>query len=218
MGPSGLALIRTPLVVPVCGELLAVFRMAIVVSLAAFMAYSDGPPPGHTGGFGEPTCHSCHADNPVNDEAAKLFVDLPEWYESGCEYEVVVRVGRGGMQAGGFQLSARIAAGNRSGRQAGVLRARSDEVSMNVLNASGVQYAAHVSARDNVSEFRKQWSMTWTAPDSDVPVVFHVVANASNGDDSEFGDYIVTDSLVIGPADSKGPRSKEVECDRGGEG
>jgi hypothetical protein len=153
----------------------------------------------------------------MNDAATNLSIDLPERYQPGHRYNVVVGVGREGMQAAGFQLSIRIAAGERAGAQAGILEEPGDDVNLQVVDTSGVQYVSHVDARDNVSEFRKQWSMTWTAPQSDDLVVFHVVANASNGDDSEFGDYIAADSIFIGPADAKGPTCDEPECDSGGE-
>lgn len=45
-----------------------------VVGLATVLpvvvaAYGDGPEPGNTGGFGEPTCASCHVDAPTNGAA-----------------------------------------------------------------------------------------------------------------------------------------------------
>jgi len=34
--------------------------------------FPDGPPPAHTGGFGEPTCRACHFDGDLNAEGGGL--------------------------------------------------------------------------------------------------------------------------------------------------
>ena len=37
--------------------------------------YAEHPPLGHTGGFGEPTCHACHFGGEVNGGDGTLAVD-----------------------------------------------------------------------------------------------------------------------------------------------
>jgi len=37
--------------------------------------HEEGPPPGHTGGFGEPTCQECHSEFDVNASSGALGVE-----------------------------------------------------------------------------------------------------------------------------------------------
>src|SRR5687767_10781229 len=80
--------------------------------------FLDGPPPGYTGGFGEPNCTGCHFGSDVNAAGGSLQVTgLPRRPEPGREYRLMVTLRRQGMQAAGFQLTVR----DSSGRQAGTL-------------------------------------------------------------------------------------------------
>lgn len=182
----------------------AVFAaLAVPCALAAGVAsapahylvhYLDGAPLGHTGGFGEPSCHECHFDAPLNEPEGDLTVSFQK-ADSGA---VLVRVvlARPGLEAGGFQLAARFADGSRAGEQAGSLRAVDERVEVAAHEETGVAYAGHgpdgtaPTAPDTVA-----WTVAWTPPEggssgSDAPVRFHVAANAANGDLSEFGDHV----------------------------
>lgn len=153
------------------------------------IAYADGPPPAHTGGFGEPSCHDCHFDLPLNDPAGSLQVAVRDGGQA--ELEVTVVLSRPGMKAGGFQVSARFATGDRKGEQAGTLRSVDGRVEVVEDAGSGVQYGRQtrrgtgLTAPDSV-----RWRLDWRPPDREGRVVFHVAANAANHDDSEFGDHI----------------------------
>ena len=93
------------------------------------------------------------------------------------------------MERGGFQMAARFAEGEGEGGQAGHFAA--DEAEVVVELAEGVEYVrqrAADPAPDSVL-----WRVEWTAPDTAKgPVAFHAAANASNGDESAFGDYVYT--------------------------
>ena len=89
--------------------------MVSAIVLAA--TYLDDPPVAHTGGFGEPTCHRCHADNALNDGRTRVVLDRPDRYEAGRSYDLAVGVRHPQMMTGGFQLSARVASGPREGQQ-----------------------------------------------------------------------------------------------------
>lgn len=177
--------------------------MTAVVLVTPFVvsAYSDGPAPGHSGGFDEPTCHSCHFDNSPDDGSGTLaLVGLPAAYAPGSFYELEVTLERAGLERGGFQLTARFASGGQSGAQAGRFERLDDRTQ--VLTADrknhGVQYVQHTATSSySTAMNRHTWSLRWIAPAAAAgPVVFHLVANAANDDDSEFGDFIFTGEWV----------------------
>lgn len=183
----------------------ACIALGVVLALGAGenpVAYSDGPPPAHTGGFGERTCTACHADAAVNASGGDLEIDgLPASFTPGERYVLRVRLRDGAMTRAGFQLSARFADGGDAGRQAGALRA-SDDLTQ-ITTAAGVQYAAQSKQGTHLAESgAAAWVIEWHAPaDARGPVVFHAAANAANGDDSQLGDAIYTDSTVTQPPD-----------------
>ena len=164
--------------------------------------YADGPPAGHTGGFGEPTCLRCHAGPPADDAAVRLTLeDAPEACAPGRSYPLTLRLARPGMARAGFQMSARFADGPRAGEQAGAfspLDARVQVVLGRALTPAGdstdVEYAQHtVPGTRVIAPDSATWTVTWTASEEAAgPVALHLAANAANDDDSEFGDHIIT--------------------------
>ena len=154
------------------------------------VAYRTGPPAGHTGGFGEPTCTVCHWDDQgVERTPRALTVEVPERYEPGATYDVRVRLRDPALKVAGFQLSARFADGARAGSQAGVLGAPDSSVLV-VTTGEGISYASHADAGTLPSaDGRASWTVRWTAP-REGAVLFHVAANAGNDDASELGDRI----------------------------
>lgn len=158
--------------------------------------YGDGPPPGFTGAFGEGTCVTCHVDAAVEKDAPGIsLAGLPSAWEPGGTYRVTVRATHRGMGAAGFQLASRTGAGVQAGAW------RSVDARTRVTHDSGrrVVYAAHtvagsaLTARDTAA-----WVLEWTAPA--VPhdsIIVGVAVNAANGDDSNFGDHVMTRSFVV---------------------
>lgn len=166
-----------------------------VVLVAA--SYAAGPPPAHTGGFGEPTCHTCHFDHAPNAPGTSLSLDgLPAAFHPGRPYRFVVRLSRNGLARGGFQLSARDA----DGKQAGVFSYDDDR--LDAERSGGVLYLRHLEAGTApTSADSIAWVLTWTAPDTARgPVFFHTAANAADGDDSPFGDFVVTRADTVRPS------------------
>lgn len=172
--------------------------MLAAVAIAA--AYGDGPPPGHTGGFGEPTCRYCHADKPLNDPGgAAAILGLPEAFQPGTTYELTVAVTRPGLARAGFQLAARSSRSEGSVVQAGEFRAPGPE--MTIVRHEGIAYLQHTP--DGTQTARPDtavWSLEWTAPQASALVTFHLAANASNDDGSEFGDFVYVVERKIGRA------------------
>ena len=164
-------------------------------------AYPDAPPPGTTGGFGEPTCVSCHFASTPDTLGALSLRGLPAVLEPGRTYELVVELAREDMAAAGFQLSARFASGPARGRQAGAFRVLGDETA--ITPQSGVEFVHQTLAGAVPSTSGLgRWRIEWTAPGEDSPSVrFHVAANAANGDESPLGDrvYALEQTLGIVP-------------------
>lgn len=174
-------------------------------------SHADGAPPGHTGGFGEPTCVRCHFDATAGEGRLEVTGFPAAWAPWG-EYPVEVRLVSPGMRRAGFQLSVRFREGALAGRQAGTLRA--DEAGVRVVegDSSGVAYAGHAEPGAVGADGRATWRVTWLAPsDTGAAAVLHVAANAANGDDSEFGDAIYTDSLSSAPVAGLEPPAAGVE-------
>ncbi len=157
-------------------------------------AHPDAPPPGHTGGFGEPTCHICHAEYPLDTESIRVaLMGVPEVAEPGSVHRIAVLVRAGGTVAAGFQLATR----GPDGRQAGSLRpvGRGVAVTPGDTPAGEVQFA-HQSA-DGIGDVEREesmWTLEWTAPSDPIDVTWSVSGNSGNGDNSPFGDLVGTGS------------------------
>jgi hypothetical protein len=176
---------------------------------AAGAAFDSGPPLAHTGGFGEPTCKECHFDGPERPASAVSLGGLPERYQRGATYRLEIAIRDTTAKVGGFQLAARVAAGPHAGTQAGSLCALDARVAVITDTTNGVQYASHALAARADS---LRWQLEWRAPSEDVgPVVFHVVANSANDDDSQFGDAIILASRESRP-DGRTALSKNSDC------
>lgn len=171
--------------------------------------YRDGPPPGHTGGFGEPTCARCHFDGEMNAPGGTLSIQgLPGAYRPGARYRFSVLLTRPGMGRAGFQLAIRFADGPQAGAQAGSLARVDGRVQVVGAPGSDIQYAEHTGPGAGLSATdTAHWGLEWTAPDSTAGSVrINVAGNAANYDDSAFGDYIYMTAATV-PAAIHGGRA-----------
>ena len=167
-------------------------------SLAAVPVFKTGPPPGHTGGFGEPTCRACHSDAGLNEPGGDLaIVGLPATYNAGRTYNLEVVLRHAGMLRAGYQLAARFA----DGTPAGAL-APGDERSVVIWDTvSHVGYIEHNLAGTALAGDAGRWIVRWTAPaNARGVVVFNAAGNAANDDDSPLGDFIYASVLRVAPA------------------
>lgn len=191
------------MLVPLRASVVVLLGIAIPVlgvtipSVEATHPNVDGPPLAHTGGFGEPDCRVCHDGGELNAPGGALGVDgLPARYKPGETYEVRVVLMSDDFEAAGFQGAFRIADGTGRGHPAGQSLSDNDKVLIRV-DTTGVEYVFHSqqgSAIDHGGRLAT-WSFRWTAPQDSLDVVFHVAANAANGDNSPFGDLIYTMSV-----------------------
>ena len=166
-------------------------------SVVAVPVFKTGPPPGHTGGFGEPTCRQCHSDAGLNEPGGDLAITgAPAAYEPGRTYPLEVVLRRAGMLRAGFQLAARF----ETGAPAGVL-APGDARSIVIWDTvSHVSYIEHNLAGTALVGDVGRWVVRWTAPaKAEGIVIFNTAANAANDDDSPLGDFIYTTALRVAP-------------------
>lgn len=154
-------------------------------------SHATGPPPGHTGGFGEPTCQACHEGEPLNAYGGSVTIlGLPEAYEPGLSYLLTVVLRADETAVAGFQLSARFAGGPDAGITAGRLSSTSPRVTI-TEDAAARRYAHHtVDGSVAPDSDGSSWTVEWVAPAAGGAVVFHVAANSGNGDNSPLMDLV----------------------------
>ncbi len=161
-------------------------------------AYIDGPPPAHTGGFGDDTCHTCHFENDLDTPGGSLAISgLPDTLDPSETYRITVSLERLDMRRAGFQLVARVSEGDDAGAAAGTLGALDGDERVQVVTApDGATYAQHTEPGTTLTgPGATSWSVAWRPPAIDTTsVTFHAAANAANDDASEFGDFIYTAS------------------------
>ena len=160
------------------------------------LRYLEGPPPAHTGGFGEPTCRACHFDVEIQDPRGSVSIEgLPGGsYTPGARYPIQIRLVRPGLRSAGFQIAVRDAEGG----QAGTLQAADDGRSV-VTAHQGIHYG-HQNAAGAVGRDSARWSLVWVAPPEGAgPIHLHLAANAADGDRSALGDHIYAAEAVIAP-------------------
>ena len=165
--------------------------MAHYPGIPRALLYRDGPPPGFSSGFGEDHCQACHFGDKVNASPGGLTISAPGRYSPGRTYTVTVTLTRPGMAIGGFQFTARF---ENDSAQAGTLAAADGQQDrVKVVSDRGVQYAYHLRPGTALTATDvARWTLRWTAPAGGRTVLFHAAANAANGDDTQFGDFVYT--------------------------
>ena len=159
-----------------------------VVSSAAF-AYSSGPPPGRTGGFGEGTCSSCHEFDGGSGSFA--IFGVPAQYNPGQTYSIRVELSQAGQRRWGFQLAARF---QSDGTQAGTIQV-TNSTNTQITRFLGISYLSHtfLGTMAGTPDGPVSWTFDWVAPsEASGTVQFNAAGNAANFDDTPDGDHIYT--------------------------
>jgi hypothetical protein len=125
------------------------------------------------------------------------LVGVPASYTPGEDYPLTVALVRPGMVLGGFELTARFEDGTQAG-SLGPGREGADRVGVTADAATRVLYA-HQREAGSPAEGTSRWTVVWTAPTSRAAVLFHVAANAADGDGSAEGDYVYTTAAAALP-------------------
>ena len=170
---------------------LAAAVLATTMRMVASHEYAEGAPPGFSGGFKEESCYACHFHAEPNAPGGTLTIEgVPTNYVGGQKYTLIVTLSRTGMKRAGFQLVARFKEG---GAQAGTLAFGTGENErVKVEGQGGLQYAGQKIAGASVSGAAAKWTIDWTAPAGGGLVIFHVAANAADGNESADGDFVYT--------------------------
>ena len=155
-------------------------------------AFPDGAPPGHTGGFGEPTCGECHFGGLPEAGGERLSLEgLPATYRTGTTYEIELVLDLAGKSVGGVQLSTRFQDGPLQGLAAGRLTP-ADERLQRITDSGAPNLGHRQPARPAASGGTDRWRLRWTSPDENHgPAVFHAAAVAGDDDRSPLGDDVL---------------------------
>jgi hypothetical protein len=176
------------------------FQALILILLTAVVVYAKvtGPEAMYTGAPGDiNSCVACHDTfHEANVGPGSVRVEggpINAAYQPGQQYTLTVVVQQSGRQRYGFQLTAVDLNGNKAGTFAPIF---SDTQVNSDTGVGGREYIEHkdIGTLPTVPGNRV-WSVRWTAPSTDVGTVrFFVAGNAANGDGTNQGDYIYTNS------------------------
>lgn len=184
--------------------------LALMGAVAAPVVHYTAPPPGHTGGFGEPDCTACHMGDPVNAYGGSVrIVGLPRAWVPGERYALTVILEAEETSVAGFELAARWAGGAAEGEPAGTL-APLDAFTTVTVAENGHPYLHHTAEGSRTANpDGATWMVAWTAPTELAtpaaepggallpPVVFHVAANSGNGDNSPLLDLVYVGEATV---------------------
>lgn len=166
-------------------------------------SHAIGPPAGHTGGFGEPTCLECHIGSEPNAPGSTLAVTgLDAGFRPGEPVVVTIRLDSFDMLAAGFQAAFRHADGPRGGARAGTVRPLDGRVA--VVDSAGIAYVQQTTEGARADGEHAEWSFEWTPPEGGGAVALHVAANSANGDNSPLEDLVYTLGLRLEAATASG--------------
>ncbi|MEM8548023.1 MAG: choice-of-anchor V domain-containing protein [Pseudomonadota bacterium] len=147
------------------------------------LAYDEGAPWGAADPGAEEHCASCHWEvDPRYESTALTLERLPEHYEPGQRYVLIVHARGIDAAVAGFQLIA-----TADGQLAGEFAA---EDGKNPLTAVATEGNIIRSRRTvPISANAALWTVIWKAPtEGTCPVTFLLAVTGANDDQSPFGD------------------------------
>ncbi|MYF57376.1 hypothetical protein F4225_16880, partial [Candidatus Poribacteria bacterium] len=174
-------------ITPICFVL-----FLFILSSSTVFAYSFGPPAERTGAPNEMTCAmaGCHTGNSLNAAGGSLVLTVPQTYEPGEVYDIVVKLSRNGQRRWGFQMTAL----NGNNVSAGSFSTIDVNTKLNANNKY-IQHTSTGTAQGTPN--MHSWMFKWTAPTTDVgPITFYAAGNAANSAEGARGDYIYTQSAT----------------------
>ena len=117
------------------------------------------------------------------------MLTIPDTYEPGGVYKIIVNLSRTGQSKWGFEMTALDADGMRAGSFTADAAANTQ-----LTETNSKQYIQHTTAGTAAgTNDAHSWGFEWTAPDADVgPITFYAAGNAANNDNSPANDYIYT--------------------------
>ncbi|GAB1431124.1 hypothetical protein MASR2M18_19580 [Ignavibacteria bacterium] len=163
---------------------------------------SFGAPVSSTGAPGERTCAAsgCHNTNPVNSGVGELTISIDsteKGYIPGKSYNVTVSVKEKEHKRFGFQIVALNDAGLNSGELT-IIDDKRTQIIRNDLRLQDRIYGTYTYA--GTAEFAPgegKWTLRWTAPQAGERVTLYAAAVIANDDDTDAGDFVLTNSLSV---------------------
>jgi hypothetical protein len=165
----------------------AVPALVLAIVALAVATAAMPPQPGASGLDG--SCRDCHHGEPGASVGADLSIEgVPKMYESRKEYTIRVVLERGSGPFPYYQVLHAF----QLGVSDGTLRV----VDQGALAINGTE----VGSRGGTSA--TEWTVVWTAPETDPDVEFFAEAIVADGDGSEGGDvYLRAFETSYGPLD-----------------
>jgi uncharacterized protein (TIGR03437 family) len=185
-------------------------KIAAVISAVPVLiyAYAEGPPARRTGAPGDQLCTVCHLGT-ANSGGGSVTVSFPGGltYTPGAPQQWTVTVTDAQARRSGFELTVRLAS-NRANGQAGDLAPIDGSTQVKCENdslkgAAGCPASSPVQFIEHTLEgtAKNTFNFSWTPPASGVgDVVVYLAGNGANGDGTNFGDHIYTNSYTLTPA------------------
>jgi hypothetical protein len=169
---------------------------ALMLVAGSALAFSSGPPNGHTNAPGEANCTACHGSFPLNSGSGMLSLDgLPDSYTPGDTYDLSLTLDDPDASRWGFELT--ILDGGEAGTPSAGTLVVTD--SGTTLSSSGNRsYLKQNSAGTSPGTTgSKTWSFQWTAPaEGTGDVVLYVAGNGANNNGGTSGDRIYATSFA----------------------
>ncbi|HYP14936.1 MAG TPA: choice-of-anchor V domain-containing protein, partial [Bryobacteraceae bacterium] len=193
-----------------CAKAFALFA----VIPAVVWANRSGPPAGHSGAPGEPTCAACHTGTAVNPPGGSVVLTAAGGtsYVPGTAQRITVRATDTGTRIYGFQASARIAS---SGTVAGTFTPGAGQQVI-CGTAGGERDLPRPAAGcpagtweyiEHNQPGNGEFQFDWTPPAAaSGDILISVAANSANNNNQPTGDRIFTTSLTLTPGASGGNR------------
>jgi len=164
------------------------FLLAIPLAGFLFVGYSSGQTAPYSGSPGDNgnTCAVCHSGSTDHNAVATISTTITDgYYTVNQDYAITVSV-TSDMTKHGFQLTAEKAGGIKVGE---FVAGTGNQVTNSSHNAVTHTYAGSAQT---------SWTFTWTSPATDEgPITFYAAVNATNANNSDSGDQVVTTSLSV---------------------
>ncbi|MBK9984411.1 MAG: T9SS type A sorting domain-containing protein [Saprospiraceae bacterium] len=169
--------------------------LALFASAFLWFGFPTNPPNGNTGAPGESTCGtSCHTLNGGTQDGNVTVTGLPASIEPCTNYVLTVTSSNpnGVAVVAGFQLTIL----NSANQIAGTLSSPSSGSQLET--ESGRQYWEHNTPASYPASHMVSWTATWKSPSSpaNTTVTCYVANNIANGNGSDTGDKIVTNTAT----------------------
>lgn len=165
------------------------------------LAFSSGPPAGHTGAPSEFNCNECHLVEAAG--TGRFTVTGPSTYTPGRTYQFTVQHTTSDQTRvrWGFQVTALTQENLKAGEFTPINN--QTQIATGGPDTRNPRQYIEQTAAGNFFNQRggATWTFNWTAPASDVgPVTFYAAGNQANGDGNTSGDFIYTTFVSAQPS------------------